>query len=329
MEGALDSSAAGGVRGAPATSAAAAAAAAPAAAAAAAAPAAAPHAAQLSAAAAATAAAATAAAATAAAAADEGPLPPQLPTWGPPPCPTPAAALGGPPQQGTGAPQAATGGPPKGTGGPPEGTGAPQAATGGPPKGTGGPPEGTGGPPKDTGGPPEGTGAPPKGTELPPEGTRGPPEGPGGPPEGTGGPQGAPRFSNLWGAWKETAGCLHSLSRVAAYPTAAGIINICLEKEAAAAEKEKKIRNKILPPHFDAAETSPYPPTKAAGLVGGGPFSGFFSAAVFCEFLRDAHGDISAQTAARTLLNSIFNAHLKEKVQPYLNEEEEFTIDVR
>ncbi|OEH80540.1 hypothetical protein cyc_02343 [Cyclospora cayetanensis] len=130
----------------------------------------------------------------------------------------------------------------------------------------------------------------------------------------------SPGFSDLWEAWKETACCLHRLSRVAAYPSAAEILGAAFSLPAGAVPL-------VLPPHFAVADHSEYPKAKAAGAQCPAAFSRCFAPSVFCEFLRDAHGDVSTQTVSKTLLNSIFNAHLKEKVQPYLNDKGELSME--
>ncbi|KAL8270985.1 hypothetical protein Esti_005083 [Eimeria stiedai] len=145
--------------------------------------------------------------------------------------------------------------------------------------------------------------------------------------------RGPPGFSDLWESWKDAACCLHSLSKVACYPSATAVLGPALGVDLQEARSAASCL--LLSPHFAAAGKTEYPNAKAvlsyrafkkAGRLCPA-FSRCFTASVFCEFLRDAHGDVSTQTAARNLLNSIFNVHLKEKVQPYLNDKEELTME--
>ncbi|KAL8450762.1 hypothetical protein Emag_003050 [Eimeria magna] len=147
--------------------------------------------------------------------------------------------------------------------------------------------------------------------------------------------RGPPGFSDLWESWKDAACCLHSLSKVACYPSAAAVLGPALGVDLQEAKSAASCL--MLSPHFAAAGKTEYPNAKAVLSYRAfkkaktlcPTFSRCFTASVFCEFLRDAHGDVSTQTAARNLLNSIFNVHLKEKVQPYLNDKDEFTMEVR
>lgn len=76
--------------------------------------------------------------------------------------------------------------------------------------------------------------------------------------------RGSPAFSDLWEAWKDTACCLHGLSRVAAYPSASAIFGPALGiPPGAPLGMAPGSPPPVLPPHFSTADKTEYPNAKA------------------------------------------------------------------
>ncbi|KAL8454600.1 hypothetical protein Emed_000321 [Eimeria media] len=87
------------------------------------------------------------------------------------------------------------------------------------------------------------------------------PEAMGAPPASATAARGPPGFSELWESWKDAACCLHSLSKVACYPSAAAVLGPALGVDLQEAKSAASCL--VLSPHFAAAGKTEYPNAKA------------------------------------------------------------------